>query len=442
MNIFDLLFVGTAFSNSMLDLRRYALSTVVNQLLDLEKAIPLEFLINGKYLRTSIDEYLTANGISAETTLDVEYVRALIPPLHVASFLHDDWVSDVDVLSGEGQDPRILSSSYDGLLRIWNNSSQTIAVSPSAEHGGHTASIKSAKFFSPTQLVSSGLDRTIRLWKYNENEDGFSGTISPHLELHGHTGSVENIQVHASSNRILSASTDHSVGLWSTKKSEAPAAPTTATRTSKRRKVHSSSNTPSRGPLALLKAHTAPVSGVVFDARDSTVGYSTSWDHTLRTWDLVTGALVDTRTTSHPLLSTAHLPDVHLIAAGTSARHITMIDPRVSATTVSAMTLRGHTNAVVTLARDPGSAYGLLSGSHDGTCRIWDLRSTKSDKDGVVGESIYSIPRKSLEGAGKRVGGEGVKVFGVCWDKTVGILSAGEDKAIQINRGEQILSTA
>jgi WD40 repeat protein len=102
------------------------------------------------------------------------------------------------------------------------------------------------------------------------------------------------------------------------------------------------------------------------------------------------------------------------------------------------MTLRGHTNAVVCLARDPGSTYGLTSGSHDGTCKIWDLRSTKNNKDGVVGESIYSIPR-SIEREGKRIGGDGVKVFGVCWDKTVGIVSVGENKMIQINRGEGVM---
>jgi WD40 repeat protein len=103
------------------------------------------------------------------------------------------------------------------------------------------------------------------------------------------------------------------------------------------------------------------------------------------------------------------------------------------------MALRGHMNAVVCLARDPSSTYGLISGSHDGTCKIWDLRFTKNNKDGVVGESIYSIPRRSIEVEGKRIAGEGVKVFGVCWDKTVGIVSVGEDKMIQINRGEGVM---
>jgi ribosome biogenesis protein YTM1 len=327
-------------------------------------------------------------------------------------------------------------------------SSQTIATSPSAADGGHSASIKAAKFASPNQVVSAGLDRTVRVWKYSEEEDGFAGTLAPQLELYGHKSGIESLAVHGPKNRMLSASSDHNVGFWSTKKSESPSAPenllpSAASRNSKRRKLNSSVSVPQRGPLALLSAHTAPVSAAIFDAKDPTVGYSASWDHSLRTWDLARAELVETVATSHSLLSLEHLPERNLLAAGTSARHITLIDPRASAATVAAMTLRDHTNGVVSLARDPQSEYGLISGSHDGTCRIWDIRSTKTDKDGVVGQSVYTISRKSLEEEGKsdskRVGGEGVKVFSVCWDKTAGIVSAGEDKRIQINRGEGVL---
>ncbi len=433
------------------------MSTLVNTLLQSEKPIPLDFLINGTFLRTSIDEFLTTNGISAETTLNVEYVRAIIPPLYLASYEHDDWVSSVDVLSRTslagswpaqatspvtGQE-RILSGSYDGLLRVWNMTSQILATSPSAVDGGHTASIKSAKFVSSTQLVSSGIDRSVRIWKYSEAADNLSAHMQPYLELYGHKASVDSLAVHLPSNRILSASADHSVGIWSMNKSESPAAPanllpSAASRSSKRRKLTTSTSTPQRGPLALLQSHTAPVSATIFGPNDPTVAYSTSWDHTLRTWDLPTQSLVDTRTTSHPLLSLTALPDLNLLAAGTSARHITLIDPRASATTISAVTLRGHTNAVVSLARDPDSSYGLVSGSHDGTCRIWDVRSTKSEKEGVVGESMYTISRESAK-EGRRVGGEGVKVFGVVWDREVGIISAGEDKRVQINRGKGVV---
>src|SRR6202007_315355 len=99
--------------------------------------------------------------------------------------------------------------------RMWNPSSQVLATSPGAAQGGHQSSLLSAKFVSPTQLASSSLDRTIRLWTYTE-EDEFSGTVTPQLELYGHKGAVESISVHAPSNRILSASADNRVGFWYT----------------------------------------------------------------------------------------------------------------------------------------------------------------------------------------------------------------------------------
>ncbi|EXJ78515.1 ribosome biogenesis protein ytm1 [Capronia coronata CBS 617.96] len=417
--------------------RRYALSTLVNSLLKSEKSVPLEFLINGKYLRTTIDEYLTENGLSPETTLTVEYARARIPPQYVTSFEHDDWVSDVDVLSG--QSPRILSASYDGLLRVWNTSAQVLVTSPGRAHGGHGSFIKSAKFVSPDQIVSGSFDRTLRLWRYTEDQDGFSASLTPQLELYGHKSSVDSVCPHSGSGRILSASSDHSVGLWSTRKSDAPAAPEALvprarTKDGKRRKL-SETTLSQRGPLALMQQHTGPVSGAIFDSNDATVGYSSSWDQTVRTWDLVTASLVDTRPISSALLSIEHMPSLHLIAAGSISRVIKLIDPRVSAATVAAMTLKGHKNSVVSLARDPTNEYTLVSGSHDGTCRVWDVRSTQQEKEGAVGQSLYTLPRASLEGKPSPAVGDGVKVFAVCWHKEVGILSTGEDKVVQINRG-------
>ena len=417
----------------------------MNTLRQTEKPTPFEFLINGVFLRTSLDEYLTANGISSESTLAIEYVRAIIPPIYLASFEHEEWVSSVDVLSANSSNSispgheRILSGSYDGLFRVWNMSSEILVTSPSAANGGHTAPIKAAKFIDGSHIASSGMDRAIRIWKYSEDSSELSASVRSQLHLYGHRASIDALAVHYPSNRILSASADHFVGLWSTKKSDAPAPPqslvfSTTSQSTKRRKVQSTPATPQRGPLAMLKGHTAPVSDTTFAPNDQTVAYSTSWDHTVKTWDLPTTTCVDTRSTSHSLFSLAALPTLNLIAAGTSVRHITLIDPRVSTATVSAMTLRGHANAVATLSPDPESSYGLVSGSHDGTCRVWDTRSSKSDRDGRVGESVYTIERESAKGQ-RAVAGEGVKVFGVCWNKDVGIVSAGEDKRVQINQG-------
>jgi ribosome biogenesis protein len=428
-------------------------------MLDTPAPIPFDFLINGTFLRTTIEEYLTANGLSSENTLNLQYVRSLIPPLFEASFEHDDWVSSVDVLSGTspagiwqlgsifaGQE-RILSGSYDGLLRVWNKSGQTLATSTSPSLGGHTSSIKAAKFVSSTQIASSSHDRTIRLWKYSENEDHFSADLKPTLELYGHKGSVESLAVHGPSSRILSASTDGSIGIWSSRKSDAPPAPSSLVVSgpaAKRRKITTSTSTPQRGPLSLISGHNAPSTAVIFHPDDPTVAYSTSLDHTAKTLDLETSTVVDTRTTSHSLLSIASLPSLssHILATGSSARHITLIDPRASSTTTAIMTLRGHTNKIVALAPDPDSMWGLVSGSHDGTCRVWDLRSTRQgtrdEGGGTVGESVYVVERETRKGEKRPVGGEGIKVLGVVWDREVGIVSAGEDKRVQVNQGKAV----
>ncbi|KAF2753090.1 putative microtubule associated protein [Pseudovirgaria hyperparasitica] len=433
--------------------KRLQLSSLVNSLQQNERPVPYEFLINGRILRTTLDEFLTKNGISTETVLSVEYIRALSPPTHVASFEHDDWVSSVDIISStspastwrtkptisQGQ-ARILSGSYDGLLRLWDttNASEPLAISK-LPLSSRVTSIKSVKFLSPIRLVSAGLDAVLRVWKYDPDHL----TIEPTLELYGHKWAVESLAVHSPSSHILSASSDHTLGLWSTSTDLAPAAPESLiSKSIKRQKVFASQqqgeSPEQRGPLSLLCAHTAPVSSVIFSPADPTAAYSTSHDHTLRTWDLATSTPVSLRTTNSSLLSLTTLPTLSLLAAGSSARHITLIDPRESTATIAAATLRGHTNSVVDLAADPENEHRLVSASHDGTCRVWDVRNVKTAGSDVrsvqVGESVYTIDRESMKQRSKRaVAGDGVKVFGICWDREVGIVSGGEDKKVQIN---------
>jgi ribosome biogenesis protein len=173
----------------LLELRRYQLSTLVNRLLETSKPVPLEFLINGQYLRTSLDDFLTSNGISSETTLSVEYVKALVPPVYAASYQHDDWVSSVDVLSNSSKpatwaknttnvESKILSGSYDGAIRVWNMSNEVVATG-----SAHQAPVKAVKFASPSQIISSGMDRTVRVWKYDAEKTGNSFSHSIQIVL-------------------------------------------------------------------------------------------------------------------------------------------------------------------------------------------------------------------------------------------------------------------
>ena len=265
-------------------------------MLNTAQPIPFEFLINGQYLRTSLDEFLTENGISAETTLNVEYVKALTPPQYVASYEHDDWVSSVDVLSESSAaaswanvtgslQTSVASGSFDGALRVWNESQEILATGT----GWHRGSIHATKWLSPTQIITAGTDRSVRLWDYTSS--GTTAKLSPKLELLGHKGAIDALAVHAPSSRVLTASSDNKIGFWSTKKSEGTTyeAPAPSASANKRRKISGPAiSTPQRGALSYLEGHSQHVKDVVFDARDSTVAYSASIDHSVKTWDLAT----------------------------------------------------------------------------------------------------------------------------------------------------------
>lgn len=410
----------------------------MNKLLETAQPTPFEFLINGQYLRTTLDEFLTENGISAETTLNVEYVKALTPPQYVASYEHDDWVSSVDILSQSsdaatwakisGSLPTsIVSGSFDGALRVWNESQEVLATGT----GWHRGEIHAAKWLSPTQIATAGTDRSVRLWDYSAGAG--SAKLSPKLELLGHKGAIDSIAVHAPSSRILTASADNKIGFWSSKKSEGTTyeAPVPST---KRRKLSGPAiSTPQRGALSYLEGHSQHVKDVVFDSRDPTVAYSASIDHSVKTWDLATSTCVSTRSTNQSLLSVCHLPEHTGILAGGALNRIDLIDLRASASKVAVLSCRGHKNWVRSIARDPESSFRFVSASDDSTCRIWDIRSTSQEAaGGTVAKPVYTIERESQKGKKVEQGSES-SVYAVAWSKEVGIVAGGMDKALQIN---------
>jgi len=59
---------------------------------------------------------------------------------------------------------------------------------------------------------------------------------------------------------------------------------------------------------------------------------------------------------------------------------------------------------------------------------------------GATSDAVYTIQRESLAGKKTGVAGTGAKVLTVAWDERWGIVSAGEDKQVQVNRGKGILA--
>ncbi|ODV84593.1 hypothetical protein CANARDRAFT_223486 [[Candida] arabinofermentans NRRL YB-2248] len=408
-------------------LKRFGLSEIVNHLVNTTTPIPFDFLIDGTLLKSTIEEYLVANALSSETFLNLEYTRAILPPKFLSSFNNEDWISSIDTIgsmtvpgpqSELNLKPKILTGSYDGIVRIYN--CQGIVETQLI---GHSQPIKSVKFISPTRFISAGMDRSIRLWKSgtisdeNEIDSTQDGKTTAILEYHKDL--ISSLDVNLSTNRILSGSHDNSIALWSTNSKEMQTLKleeklNTSTASKKRLKLSLKDSTIKRkSPLSILESHKGPVEGIIFDKLDSTVAYSASQDHCIKTWDLITSRCIDTKQTNYSLLSLTQLPNIGLIATGSSARHINLHDPRSNKVTNNQ--LIGHTNFVSSLCTSDND-YMLISASHDNTVKIWDVRANKS---------LYTITRNS----GVKKG----KVLSVAWEKEIGIISGGDDKKLQIN---------
>lgn len=421
-------------------LRRYGLSEIVNYLLVQQKkrdedasAVPFDFLIDNEVINVSLDGYLVKNGLSSEVLLTVEYKKSQVPPLFLSSFNNEDWVSSLSVIKDENllddsvYESKILSGSYDGIVRTWDLSGKI-----EKQLTGHSAAIKAVKWISETRMVSASNDRLLRLWKVknqhniqDEPEEGNTVAI-----LEGHKAPVVSLSVNLKDRRILSGSYDHSLAIWSTNHRDMEPVTIehdklmnnlTSTAAKKRRKLAiADESIKRRSPLMTLESHRQPVEAVTFASNHPSIGYSVSQDHTIKTWDIITGQNVATSTTSYSLLSLLELPKLNLLVTGSSARHILLHDPRSDSSSIVSKQLVGHNNFVVDLAADPKNQYIFASASHDGTVKVWDIRSERS---------VYSLTRQDESKQ---------KVLAVDWHEKAGIISGGEDKKIQINKGIEV----
>jgi WD40 repeat protein len=100
---------------------------------------------------------------------------------------------------------RLISSSADKSIRVWDTSS---GAEPTAPFLGHTAEITSIAV-SPNgqKIVSGSFDATIRLW----NMDSGTGVLPP---LRGHTNTVTSVTFSPDGTQIGSASLDITVRVW------------------------------------------------------------------------------------------------------------------------------------------------------------------------------------------------------------------------------------
>ncbi|KAH8112972.1 WD40 repeat-like protein [Phellopilus nigrolimitatus] len=420
--------------------RRYQLSQLVNKALALAVPVPFDFLVRGELLRASLAEWCNARGVGTEETLEIEYIESLMPPQHVSSIPHDDWVASVSC-----QIPgHFVTAAYDGLVRVFDASLTLVHTIP-----GHSAPATSvcvvprAPGSPPADaddtriLASASHDTTARLTALSLH----ARTSRTLATLHLHTAPLAAVAASASGAHLLTAGWDALVGLWDTAVPAADEVPAPAPEArAKRRRVGAvgaddATAAPRRkAPLAVLKSHTGRVTGAVFGADGAATAYSCSLDSTVRSWDVESGVCVHTLTAPEkPFLALALLGAPHLLAAASSDRSVGIYDTRAlasagaAAAAVPLVAALAHGGAPACLARSPANAHHVASGAYDGVVRVWDVRSVR----GAVASFRAGGDAGGGAGAGAEKRGDG-KVLGLDWVR--GVLGVAGEAGLDVWR--------
>ena len=125
--------------------------------------------------------------------------------------------------------------------------------------------------------------------------------------------------------------------------------------------------------LDLLTGHTEGITSIAFSPNSLTLA-SSSYDETVRLWDITTGTL-KTILTGHTkvIRSIAFSPDGSILAGAGSEKTIHLWDTMSGEYKAS---FRGHTRSINSLAFSPDGRT-LASGSWDNTAQLWDVTTGK-----------------------------------------------------------------
>lgn len=262
-----------------------------------------------------------------------------------------DRVKSVDLHPTE---PWMLCSLYQGNVNIWNHETQTLMRTFEV----CDVPVRAAKFVSRKNWVVTGSDdMQIRVFNYN--------TLERVHSFEAHSDYVRCIAVHPTQPFILTSGDDMLIKLWNWEKAWIS--------------------------QQIFEGHTHYVMQIVFNPKDNNTFASASLDRTVKVWQLGSSTAnftLEGHEKGVNCVDYYHGGDKPYLISGADDKYAKIWDYQNK---TCVQTLEGHTQNISAVCFHPELPI-VLTGSEDGTVRIWHARTYRLESSLNYGfERIWTI---------------------------------------------------
>jgi FOG: WD40 repeat len=247
-------------------------------------AIPFDFLLNNKLLRVSVEAAARREGLSLEQAVEIRYFPARqVPEGDGESETLPDWISAMC------STPSILcTGNCDGSIRVFSNSEQVGQKDVVKSHSGPIKCISSCSMSvggtDSTVIATGSMDQTLLTHTFgNDSKLILHGVYSG-----GHSSSINSVCLINNNGNISMASGDWDGGLciW---KVPSMGEDSSSEPIGKKRKGASTERAVQEiSPTHYFKAHSNNVSGMAWGYQSHNTLLTSSWDHSIKSWDVET----------------------------------------------------------------------------------------------------------------------------------------------------------